>query len=107
MDVDAVDLLGINRYDGPRHALSADLVVKAFALRESARLGIGNAVDAAIGMEDDGAGHHGTGKTAAANFVNACHRHETVAVEAVFNIAAGRYFCHGATISRASPALPA
>jgi hypothetical protein len=40
-------------------------------------------------VEDHGAGHHRTSQAAAANFVNARHRHETVAVERVLNILAG------------------
>ena len=39
-------------------------------------------------MQDDGAGHDRPGQATASNFVNACHRHETVAVEAVLDIAA-------------------
>ena len=38
-------------------------------------------------MEDHGAGHDRAGKTTAADFVNAGHRYETVAVEAVFDVA--------------------
>jgi len=37
-------------------------------------------------MEDYGASHHRTGQAAAADFVDAGHRHESVAVEAILNI---------------------
>ena len=88
MDVDAINFLAINGHNRPRDTLTANLVVKAFALERGAGFRIGEAVDPPLGMENHGAGHHRTGKTAAADFVNACHRHETVAVEAVLDIAA-------------------
>ena len=52
------------------------------------------AVDAALRMEDDGAGHHRTGQAAAANFVNTCDRYKAVAVQAVFDIASCRNLRH-------------
>jgi len=88
MDVDSINFFAINGNDGPREALTADLVVKPLALKPGAGLGVGEAVDATIGMKDHGARHDRSGQAAASNFVNACHRHETVAVEAVLDIAA-------------------
>jgi len=88
MDVDSINFFAINGHDGPRDTLTADFVVKPLALKQSARLGVGEAVDAAIGMQDHGARHDRPGQATASNFVNACHRHETVAVEAVLDIAA-------------------
>ena len=61
--------------------------MQALSLLSCAGLGVGKAVDAAIGMENHGAGHHRAGQAAAAYLVNTCDRHEPVAVQAVFNIA--------------------
>jgi len=97
MNVDAIDFVGFNRHDRPRDALSADLVVKALSLLKGAGLGIGQAIDAAIGMEDHGAGHDWTGQATATDFVNACDRHEAVAVQAVLDIASCRDLGHSGT----------
>ena len=94
MDVDAIDFVGFNGHDRPRDAFPADLVVEALPLLKGAGLGIGQAVDAAIRMEDDGAGHDRTGQATAAYFVNACDRHEAVAVQAVLDIASCRNLRH-------------
>ena len=88
MDVDSINFFAINGHDRPRDALAADFVVKPLALKQRTGFGVGQAVDAAIRMEDHGAGHDRSGQAAASNFVNARHRHETVAVEAVLDIAA-------------------
>ena len=87
MDVDSINFFAINGHDRPRDTLTADFVVKPLALKAGAGFGVGKAVDAARRMEDHGAGHDRAGKTPAADFVNAGHRHETVAVEAVFDVA--------------------
>ena len=94
MDIDAIDLVGENRDDRPGDTFAADFIVEPLALRGGAGFRIGQAVDAAVGMKDDGAGHDRAGKAAAADFVNACHRYETVAVQAVLNVAAGRDLMH-------------
>jgi hypothetical protein len=39
-------------------------------------------------MEDHGAGHDRAGQTAAADFIDSGHRHESVAVEGVLDILA-------------------
>src|SRR5688572_1445647 len=88
MDVYAINFVGFNGHDSPRHTLTADFVVQPFALEEGARLGVGQAVDAALGMQDHRAGHHRARKTTAAHFVDARHRHETVAVETVLDVPA-------------------
>ena len=88
MDVDAINLFAIDGHHRPRDTFTANLVVKAFPLKRGAGLGIGQPVDPPLRMKNHGAGHHRTGKTAAADFVNTRHRHETVAVEAVLDIAA-------------------
>ena len=89
MNVNAIDFVGFNRHNRPRDTLTADFVEKTFALKQSAGLGIGETVDAALWMEDHGTRHHRTGQAAAADFVDARHRHESVAVEAVFYVLAG------------------
>ena len=88
MNVDSINFFAINGHDRPRDTLTADFVVKPLALKQGAGLRVGQAVDAAIGMEDHGTGHDRSGQAATSNFVNACHRHETVAVQAVLDIAA-------------------
>ena len=88
MDIDAVDLVGVNRDNRPGDGFAADFVVEALALGEGAGLGVGKAVDAAVGIKDDGAGHHRTGEAAPAHFVDTRHRHEPVAVEGVLNVSA-------------------
>ncbi len=67
---------------------------KPLALRGRAGFRVGEAVDAAIGMQDDGAGHDRAGETAPPHLVNARHRYEAVAVEAVLNVATGRNLWH-------------
>ena len=94
MNVDAIDLVGENGHHRPRDTFAADLVVEPLALGGGAGFRIGKTVDSPIGMQDHGAGHHRAGKTAATNFVNARHRHETVAVESVLDIAACRDLGH-------------
>ena len=86
MDVNSIDFVRFNGHNRPRNTLTANLVEKTFALEQGAGLGIGKAVDAALWMKDHGPGHHRTGQAAAADFVDARHRHETVAVEAILNI---------------------
>ena len=94
MDVDAIDLIREDGHHRPRNTFAADFVVEPFALRRGTGFRIGETVDPAIGMQDHGAGHDRAGKAAAADLVNAGHRYEPVAVEAVLNVAAGRNFCH-------------
>ena len=86
MDINSIDFVGFNGHNRPRNTLTTDFVEQTLALEQGARLGIGEAVDAAVWMKDHGAGHHRTGQAAAADFVDARHRHEPVAVEAVLNI---------------------
>ncbi len=104
MDIDAINLVGKHGHHRPGDTFAADFVVQPFALRGGAGFRVSEAVDAAIGMQDDRAGHDGTGQTAPSDLINAGHRYETVAVEAVLDVAAGRHFCHRATISSPAPA---
>lgn len=88
MNVDSIDFVGFNRDHCPRDALAADLVIQSLALLKRAGLGVRKAVDAPFGMEDDRAGHHRAGQATTAYLVNACDRHEPVAVQAVFDVPA-------------------
>src|SRR5687767_10094131 len=88
MDVDPIDFNRVDRHHRPGHGLPADFVVEPVTLQLGAGLGVGETVDAAVGIQDDGAGHHRPGQAAAADFVHAGHRHEAVAVERIFYVPA-------------------
>jgi len=94
VDIDAINLIGKHRNHRPRDTFAADFVVQPLALRGGAGFRVGEAVDAAIGMQDDRAGHDGAGETAPPHLINARHRYEAVAVEAVFNIATSGNLWH-------------
>ncbi len=62
--------------------------MQSVALGGGAGLRIGEAIDAAIGVQDDRAGHHWSRQTSPADFIHAGHRHEPVAVEGILDVAA-------------------
>src|SRR5688572_31841318 len=94
MNVDPIDFNGVDRHHRPGHGLPADFVVEPVALQLGAGLGVGEAVDAAVGIQDDGAGHHRPGQAAAADFVHAGHRHEAVTVEGILDVLARGNLTH-------------
>ena len=54
----------------------------------------GQAVDAALRVEDDRPGHHRPGQASPPDFIHARHAHEPIAPKRVFDGAAGRDLAH-------------
>src|SRR3569833_728475 len=71
-DVETVDFVAVSPGDGPRQRTLADDRREPLALLGSQRLGIVGAMDAAIGVQDDGSGDYGPCERSPARFINTC-----------------------------------
>jgi hypothetical protein len=71
VDIELVDFGGLNGGNRPGDRLPGDERVEALALERRDRLGIREAGDVVRRIENDGAGHHRAGQTAAPDFIAA------------------------------------
>ena len=88
VDVEGVDVGNRARDDAPGHRAVHDPVVQAGAGVGGEELGVAQAGNGPVGVEDDGSRRDGTGKTAAPDLVDTGHTHVTGAPEGVLDVAA-------------------
>ncbi len=83
MDVDAVDFGRVCLRDRPGDGVTEDAVVQPLALRRGHGLGVADARNVPIGMENDRRGDHRTGQTTPPDFVHAGDMREPAAPQCV------------------------
>ncbi|MGC4082431.1 MAG: hypothetical protein QM736_10075 [Vicinamibacterales bacterium] len=95
VDVETVDSARRTRSHGPRQCAADDLGVQVIALVSRHDLRVGQPRDVSVGVEDDGAGSHRSGETAASYFVDPCDEAEADAPQRILDGARGGDAGHG------------
>lgn len=94
MNIDAVNFFRRNRGNRPSHRSADNFFVQPVALAGGQALGVGETVDAPMGVKDDRPGHYRPGQTSPSHLIDSCDVHESVAPERVLDRATRRDLAH-------------